>query len=223
MFKKVQKGFTLIELMIVIAIIGILAAIAIPAYQNYTIRSQVTEGLSLADGWKTAISEFYAQNGSFPTTSSSSGGPTAVAITASSEGKYVGSIAVTGNGEILVTYSGAQSERQAQRLEAQPHPGTRRELRRGLGVRHRDEPGRRELHGADGHDLGFRGLPAQQLPRLKRRYCLGIDCFGQSRRPLSGRGLFLCTGPLLQCGAPVRYWERSHAALAGPVPPLRLI
>ena len=53
--------------MIVIAIIGILAAIAIPAYQNYTIRSQVTEGLSLADGWKTAISEYYAQNGAFPT------------------------------------------------------------------------------------------------------------------------------------------------------------
>ncbi len=66
MFKTVQKGFTLIELMIVIAIIGILAAIAIPAYQNYTIRSQVTEGLSLADGWKTSISEYYAQNGKFP-------------------------------------------------------------------------------------------------------------------------------------------------------------
>ena len=66
MLKKVQKGFTLIELMIVIAIIGILAAIAIPAYQNYTIRSQVTEGLSLADGWKTSISEYYAQNGKFP-------------------------------------------------------------------------------------------------------------------------------------------------------------
>ena len=67
MLKNIQKGFTLIELMIVIAIIGILAAIAIPAYQNYTIRSQVTEGLSLADGWKTSISEYYAQNGSFPT------------------------------------------------------------------------------------------------------------------------------------------------------------
>jgi len=70
--KTLQKGFTLIELMIVIAIIGILAAIAIPAYQNYTIRAQVTEGLSLAAGWKTAISEYYAQQGAFPTCSTTS-------------------------------------------------------------------------------------------------------------------------------------------------------
>src|ERR1700722_2669687 len=109
MLKNIQKGFTLIELMIVIAIIGILAAIAIPAYQNYTIRSQVTEGLSLADGWKTAISEFYAQNGSFPTTSTSSGGPTAVAVSGASTGKYVGSIAVSAGGEIVVTYTGTQA------------------------------------------------------------------------------------------------------------------
>src|ERR1700677_3675390 len=78
LLKTVQKGFTLIELMIVIAIIGILAAIAIPAYQNYTIRSQVTEGLSLADGWKTSISEYYAQNGKFP--SGAAVAPTAAQI-----------------------------------------------------------------------------------------------------------------------------------------------
>ena len=57
MFKKVQQGFTLIELMIVVAIIGILAAIAIPAYQDYTIRAKVTEGLSLADSAKTSVAE----------------------------------------------------------------------------------------------------------------------------------------------------------------------
>ena len=66
MLKQVQKGFTLIELMIVVAIIGILAAIAIPAYQDYTIRAQVTEGLNLADGLKVAVADYYTQNGTWP-------------------------------------------------------------------------------------------------------------------------------------------------------------
>jgi len=111
MFKTVQKGFTLIELMIVIAIIGILAAIAIPAYQNYTIRSQVTEGLSLADGWKTAISEYYAQNGSFPTgfTTAAAGAAGKVSVSGASQGKYVGSIAVVAAGNIVVKYTGTQA------------------------------------------------------------------------------------------------------------------
>jgi type IV pilus assembly protein PilA len=105
--KAVQKGFTLIELMIVVAIIGILAAIAIPAYQNYTIRSQVTEGLSLADGWKTGIAEFYSQNGTFPTSCSTTGNAAAgvMVCTSNSTGKYVSSVTVGPNaGQIVITY-----------------------------------------------------------------------------------------------------------------------
>src|SRR6202142_1670148 len=101
--KTMQKGFTLIELMIVIAIIGILAAIAIPAYQNYTIRAQVSEGLSLADGYKTSISEYYANYGTMP--------PTAAAVTnvgAAANGKYVSGITV-GTGSITVAYGGPQA------------------------------------------------------------------------------------------------------------------
>ena len=99
MLKQVQKGFTLIELMIVIAIIGILAAIAIPAYQNYTIRAQVTEGLTLADGWKTAISEYYANTGVWPTVTSLTG-------TTVSVGKYESAVTVTTGGTVLITYGG---------------------------------------------------------------------------------------------------------------------
>jgi len=64
--KNGQSGFTLIELMIVVAIIGILAAVAIPAYQDYVARSQVSEGMATAGAVKTSISEFYASQGTFP-------------------------------------------------------------------------------------------------------------------------------------------------------------
>ncbi len=97
MLKQVQKGFTLIELMIVIAIIGILAAIAIPAYQNYTIRSQVTEGLTLGDGWKTAIAEYYANTGNWPAQSNLTG-------TSNSFGKYESQVTVAASGVIIITY-----------------------------------------------------------------------------------------------------------------------
>jgi type IV pilus assembly protein PilA len=109
--KSVQKGFTLIELMIVVAIIGILAAIAIPAYQNYTIRAQVTEGLNLADGWKTSISEYYAQNGAFPTcsTSAAAGAAGCISITGATTGKYVSQMAVVAGGEIQITYAATQA------------------------------------------------------------------------------------------------------------------
>jgi type IV pilus assembly protein PilA len=96
---KIQQGFTLIELMIVIAIIGILAAIAIPAYQNYTIRAQVTEGLTLADGWKTAIAEYYANTGNWPAVGNLTG-------TTNSIGKYESSVTVKTSGVIEITYGG---------------------------------------------------------------------------------------------------------------------
>jgi type IV pilus assembly protein PilA len=95
--KSTQKGFTLIELMIVVAIIGILAAIAIPAYQDYTVRSQVTEGMNLASPVETGIAEYFANTGSFPTNLSS------VGILASPSGKYVQGVAIT-NEDIVVTY-----------------------------------------------------------------------------------------------------------------------
>lgn len=99
MLKQVQKGFTLIELMIVVAIIGILAAIAIPAYQDYTIRSQVTEGLNLAGAAKAAIAETYAQAGTWPANNTAAGLDAAANIT----GKYVTSVGVNG-GIITITY-----------------------------------------------------------------------------------------------------------------------
>jgi type IV pilus assembly protein PilA len=103
--KTVQKGFTLIELMIVVAIIAILAAIAIPAYQDYTIRSQVSEGLSLADGAKTALAEFYSNTGHFPLNNQSAG----LAKNTSIAGSYVTSIDVSNTvGQIRITYGGTK-------------------------------------------------------------------------------------------------------------------
>ena len=99
---KLQQGFTLIELMIVIAIIGILAAVAIPAYQDYTARSQVSEGFVLVDGLKTVVTEGLNNKGSWP-----ANGEQSVPLAASLTGKYVASITVTaGSGAMLVAYRG---------------------------------------------------------------------------------------------------------------------
>jgi len=98
--KNAQKGFTLIELMIVVAIIAILAAIAIPAYQDYLVRAQVSEGPVLADGAKTAVAEFYSNNGRLPANNASAG----VAQPGSIGGKYVGSVTVGTTGILTVLY-----------------------------------------------------------------------------------------------------------------------
>ncbi|HEZ3943533.1 TPA: pilin [Neisseria meningitidis] len=94
-----QKGFTLIELMIVIAIVGILAAVALPAYQDYTARAQVSEAILLAEGQKSAVTEYYLNHGEWPANNSSAG----VATSASDiKGKYVQSVTVA-NGVVTAT------------------------------------------------------------------------------------------------------------------------
>ena len=96
---KKMQGFTLIELMIVVAIIAILAAIALPAYQDYVVRSQVSEGSVLADGAKTAVAEFYSNKGYLPPTNTSAGLAAAISIS----GNYVTNLNAAG-GIITATY-----------------------------------------------------------------------------------------------------------------------
>ncbi|HEZ6592943.1 TPA: pilin [Neisseria meningitidis] len=93
-----QKGFTLIELMIVIAIVGILAAVALPAYQDYTARAQVSEAILLAEGQKSAVTEYYLNHGKWPSNNSSAG----VATSSEIKGKYVEKVEVK-NGVVTAT------------------------------------------------------------------------------------------------------------------------
>ncbi|HEZ3083151.1 TPA: pilin [Neisseria meningitidis] len=108
-----QKGFTLIELMIVIAIVGILAAVALPAYQDYTARAQVSEAILLAEGQKSAVTEYYLNHGEWPGNNTSAG----VASSSTIKGKYVKEVTVA-NGVITATMlsSGVNKEIQGKKL-----------------------------------------------------------------------------------------------------------
>ena len=102
--KRIQQGFTLIELMIVVAIIGILAAIAVPMYLDYTVRAQVASGLVLAGGAKTSVTEYFHDQGAFPANNTQAG----LAASTTIIGQYVSGVEVTGAGLIEVTYGGTE-------------------------------------------------------------------------------------------------------------------
>ncbi|HGJ8730249.1 TPA: pilin, partial [Neisseria gonorrhoeae] len=108
-----QKGFTLIELMIVIAIVGILAAVALPAYQDYTARAQVSEAILLAEGQKSAVTEYYLNHGEWPKDNTSAG----VANPTEIKGKYVKSVTVAkGVVTAEMASTGVNKEIQGKRL-----------------------------------------------------------------------------------------------------------
>ncbi|MBP9722326.1 MAG: pilin [Gammaproteobacteria bacterium] len=124
-----NKGFTLIELMIVVAIVGILAALAIPSYQDYTVRAKVSEAIVLGDGLKTQLADYFLSQSTFPANNAALGYTTTGTEFA---GKYVGSIVVTGTstaGTMQITFGSTATVpsviqgKKIQMIAAQPTAG----------------------------------------------------------------------------------------------------
>jgi type IV pilus assembly protein PilA len=112
--RRAQQGFTLIELMIVVAIIGILAAIAIPAYQDYTVRAKVTEGINIASAAKAAVSEYRISQGTWPGSNGAAG------IANTIQGKYVSKVAVGTDGLITITFNNTEPKINNKTFELDP-------------------------------------------------------------------------------------------------------
>ena len=184
--KKAQKGFTLIELMIVIAIIGILAAIAIPAYQDYVIRSQVSEGLTMASAAKASVSEFYANRGDWPTGNSAAGLGSASTI----NGKYVSSITVGGGG-ITVEYGREVNDKITER-DDRPDALREQQWRRDLEVRQRcSSDGRIRLWNCS-YDQPRQQVHAVVLPSVSSRLQPGHGRPGSLPKPPPRAGASFC-------------------------------
>lgn len=120
--RQSSQGFTLIELMIVVAIIGVLASLALPAYERYTLRAQVSEGFTLAGPLQRAVTEYYNDFGTFPTDNTDAG----IAAANEFSGKFVDAVSIDEE-EISITYGGNASARIAGAsviVTASPTPGS---------------------------------------------------------------------------------------------------